>query len=54
MKHYILTQTQLNRIREICQAGTQAHGDEFFEQIMLVMDELPELPELATSGPTIG
>lgn len=51
MQRYILTQTQLNRIVEICKASTQAHGDEFYEQIMLVIDELPEL---AASGPTTG
>lgn len=36
--YYVMSQTQVNRIREICQAGTQAHGDEFYGQIMDTLD----------------
>lgn len=40
---FTITQTQLNRIREICQIGTQAHGDEFYEQIMATLDATEKL-----------
>jgi hypothetical protein len=37
---YIATQEDINRIVLICQAGTQAHGDEFYEQILQTIDGL--------------
>jgi hypothetical protein len=37
---YRMSQIQLNTIHANCQDGTQAHGDEFYEPIMKVIDEL--------------
>lgn len=42
-RRYIITQPQLNRIRELCMIGTQAHGDEFYEQIMETLDGMETL-----------
>jgi hypothetical protein len=41
-----MSQTELNTIHANCQAGTQAHGDEFYEPIMKVVDGLVSLDGL--------